>query len=349
MPANSIYFVSTVLHLYIASTLALKRTNEDAHLIIIDQPENSGFPVMKAYLNWQSSPFTTHRQYFGRYKKIRAKLKSRKNTFEKLDSMIEELKPRNIFVGNDRRIEFQYSMSQCEKKGIDCIGHYMDEGIFTYTGREASSSISDKYIDSYIKKLTYGFWWKNPITIGGSEWIKEVHVAFPELIHPLLLNKKIHCLDSQQFQTVPIKELSAEILKQYQVNKQSLSNLDVLITLPHESIFQKQSNYSERIITLVQQLQQRGLSVSAKYHPRNSTPDKLNLSKAGVNIQPAQAVIEALLTLLPPGSSIVGDMSSTMLITRWLRNDINVYYLNTSNTSLTHILHSTGVRSISDM
>lgn len=347
MPINSIYFVSTILHLYVASTIALQRKDENAHLVIIDQPENSGFPVMEAYNNWESSPFKTTYQYFGRYKKLADKLKSRRKTFKKLQQLIQELHPKHIFIGNDRRIEFQYAMAQCQQQGLSCTGHYMDEGVFTYTGRKASSSIADKYIDNAIKKLTYGAWWKNPATIGGSEWINEIHVAFPELVHPILQTKVINHLDSNQFKSNELIELSKCILQQCQISSESLKGLDVLLTLPHESIFEKNTGYEHQIKELVSELQNKELHIAAKYHPRNSGDDLLNLKQSGVHIIPSAAVLEALLTVLPERAAVIGDMSSTMLITRWLREDMPVYYIKGSDKNLTNILNKVGAKNIS--
>ncbi|WP_419812058.1 polysialyltransferase family glycosyltransferase [Bacterioplanoides sp.] len=349
MSANSIYFVSTVLHLYVASTIALQRKDENAHLVIIDQPESSGFPVMEAYNNWQSSPFITTRQYFGRYKKHAEKLKARRETFQKLQRLIQELQPGHMFVGNDRRIEFQYSMAQCQKQGINCIGHYMDEGVFTYTGRKASSQLSDKYIDNAIKKLTYGLWWKNPPTIGGSEWISEVHVAFPELIHPLLQSKVVNHLNSEQFQSRELIELSTRILQQCKLDSESVKELNVVLTLPHESIFAANAEYEHQIKDLITELQSKHLRIAAKYHPRNSGEDLLNLRESGVQIIPSAAVLEALLTVLPERTAIIGDMSSTMLITRWLREDMPVYYLSDDNQQLIQILHAIDVRPLNNI
>lgn len=348
MPINSIYFASTILHLYVASTIALQRKDEHAHLVIIDQPEGSGFPVMEAYNHWKSSPFKTTRQYYGRYKKLAEKLKSRRETFQKLQQLIQELQPTHLFIGNDRRIEFQYSMAQCQKHGISCTGHYMDEGVFTYTGRKASSSISDKYLDNAIKKLTYGNWWRNPPTIGGSEWISEVHVAFPELIHPLLRTKVINHLDSNQFKSDELTELSERILQQCQISSESVRDLDVLLTLPHESIFEHNTDYENRIQELISGLQDKGVRIAAKYHPRNSKEDLLNLGESNVKVIPSAAVLEALLTVLPERTAIIGDMSSTMLITRWLREDMPVYYLNDDDQRLTQILQSIGARPLND-
>lgn len=348
MPTNSIYFASTILHLYVASTIALQRQDENAHLVIIDQPEGSGFPVMKAYNHWKCSPFKTTRQYYGRYKKLADKLKSRRETFQKLQQLIQELQPKHLFIGNDRRIEFQYSMAQCQKYGINCTGHYMDEGVFTYTGRKASSSISDKYLDNAIKKLTYGRWWKNPPTIGGSEWISEVHVAFPELIHPLLQRKVINHLDSNQFSSAELAELSERILQQCKIRSESVKDLNVLLTLPHESIFEADTEYEHQIKKLIAELQNKQLNVAAKYHPRNSGEDLLNLRESGVQLIPSAAVLEALLTVLPKNTMLIGDMSSTMLITRWLREDMPVYYVSGNERQLTRILHSVGARPLSN-
>jgi hypothetical protein len=173
---------STILHLYVSSVLAAER-GEEAHLVFIDQPADKDFPLYPLVKEWTESPFASARLYPGRFKGILNKLKQRKQLFSQLQQTITELRPANIFVGNDRRIEFQWSMHVAESIGCQPVGHYMDEGTYTYLGRKASSAFSDAVLDNWLKKLSYGFWWKNPPTIGGSDWISDVHAAFPDHVY----------------------------------------------------------------------------------------------------------------------------------------------------------------------
>ena len=321
---TSIYFASTILHLYAAASIAAGRKNEIAHLVFIDQPEDKEYPLLPIVNQWSSSPFETVRLLPGRFKGLVNKLQKRKVLFKNLDLLVTELRPENIFVGNDRRIEFQFSMHITEKLGLYTKGHYMDEGTFTYVGRKASSSFSDAIIDNWLKKLSYGLWWKNPLTVGESAWISDIHVAFPTLIDERLRQKNIIQLDHAKFISPEVLQLSESIIDHYNVAASRLSSLDALFTLPHESLFTDNPEYRATIVKQINAMKEKGLTVAAKYHPRNSEPDILHLAKAGIDLLPAGVSFEAILPLLPNSTHIIGDLSSTLLIARWLRPELPV-------------------------
>lgn len=324
MNSHSIYFASTILHLYAAASIASGRKNETAHLIFIDQPEDKDYPLYPIVKHWPSSPFQSVKLLPGRFKGLVNKLKKRKQLFKQLEEIMAETRPNNLFVGNDRRIEFQYAMHTCQKLKLATKGHYMDEGTFTYVGRKASSSFSDTVIDNGLKKISYGLWWKNPQTVGESAWVNDIHVAFPELIDERLKKKAIFQLDHKQFISPEMLQLSKSILDFYQVDPNRFSSLDALFTLPHESLFIQNPEYRNTLLQQVDEMKAQGLRVAAKYHPRNSTPDVLNLADAGVDLIPAGVSFEAILPLLPSTTHIVGDLSSTLLISRWLRPELKV-------------------------
>lgn len=324
MSSHSIYFASTILHLYAAASIAAGRKDEIAHLIFIDQPEDKDYPLYPIVENWPTSPFQSVRLLPGRFKGLANKLKKRKQLFKQLEEIINELKPINLFVGNDRRIEFQFSMHITETLGLNTKGHYMDEGTFTYVGRKASSSFSDAIIDNWLKKLSYGLWWKNPQTVGESAWISDIHVAFPHLIDPRLKKKVIQQLDHKQFIGPEILQLSKSILDFYQVEPEGFASLDALFTLPHESLFTQNPEYRSTLLQQINEMKSQGFNVAAKYHPRNSDPDVLKLAEAGVELIPAGVSFEAILPLLPSSTHIIGDLSSTLLISRWLRPELKV-------------------------
>lgn len=321
---NSVYFASTTLHLYTASVIAAGRSDEDAHLVFIDQPEGKPFPLYDIVSQWQESPFRSVRMFHGRFPGLLNKVRKRRHLFTDLKCELESLRPKHIFVGNDRRIEFQFAMKTAEELGCMPEGHYMDEGIFTYLGRKASSSLSDMLIDNWAKKISYGMWWKNPPTIGGSDWIACVHTAFPQLIHPLLKGKKVVQLDADRFTDQAMLSLSSAIMAAASFDEKSLQSLDMLFTLPHESLFDHDPSYKDLILDVIRQQNQQGKRVAVKYHPRNSGPDILNLKESGVHLLPAQISFEALLPLLPDQCEVWGDLSSTLLIARWLRPAIQV-------------------------
>ncbi|RTE67151.1 hypothetical protein EH243_02795 [Amphritea opalescens] len=338
----SVYFVSTLLHLFTATAIAGERSDEKAVLVFIDQPEGATPQIVELVQQWALSPFAEQHLFFGRLKGGLSKLKKRRRLFSDLKDLIERLSPGHLFVGNDRRIEFQYAMHIASSQAQTVTGHYMDEGTFTYVGREASSGLGDVVVDNLLKKLFYGFWWKNPVTVGASAWIKEIHVAFPELIDSRLHGKVKHCLSADSFQSDALQQLSQMMLQVNGVTKEQIHGLDVLITLPHESLFEKNTGYRDKVLTLINGLEG---SIAVKYHPRNSGEDALNLQPLGIQLLPSSISYEAILPLLNSDVTVIGDVSSTLLLTRWLRPEIKtVSYRNgTENKKFEQLFHDLGV------
>jgi hypothetical protein len=331
--SNSLYFASTILHLYAAAVIAAERPDQQAHLIFIDQPEGKPFPLYELVQQWPESPFASVQLFYGRFPGLLNKLRKRKQLFRKLHAVMTDLRPAHIFVGNDRRIEFQYSMHVATELGCDSIGHYMDEGTFTYIGRKASSGFADAVLDNLVKKLSYGNWWKNPPTVGGSDWITHVHAAFPEQIHPLLRGKQVHPLTASGFTSPAMLSLSAAMMAHYGFDPAALQQIDVLFTLPHESLFEKDPDYRLRLLKVLEHMIQDRKQIAVKYHPRNSGPDILELGSRGIQLLPASISFEALLPHLPEHCEVWGDVSSTLLIAKWLRPELVANSLQTGTTN----------------
>ena len=330
---NAIYLVSTPLHFLIASSIALRqREGQKAHLIFIDQQDIASHPYLECESRWSDSPFVSRHIFPGRQSRITDKIRTRKAIFRQLARLAKDLAPEEVYVGNDRRIEFQYLMHEVSRlKPV--TGIYMDEGTFTYVGRQDSGSFSDRIIDSALKKLTYGFWWRNPPTVGASSWISKAYVAFPKLVHPLLHDKQLHALASDYFMVAEFRRLAQIIVEYFKIDSEQLANLDVLLTLPHESVMARVPGYAEQMRNLVTTLSARGRKIGVKYHPRNHNPDALELGGySGVWLIPDGAAYEAFLPLLGE-CLVVGDMSTTLLTTRWLRSDLRVVAVKNTESS----------------
>lgn len=311
-----------------ASNLACDSDQEEHHLVFIDQINIEQNIYKDAVEHWRSSPFKTISIFPGRIKGLIKKYRSRRDIFKSLKCLIESIKPDEIRVGNDRRIEFQYSMYIASQVNPNVIGGYLDEGTYTYIGREASSSFGDNYLDNIVKKMSYGWWWDNPATIGGSKWISNAYVAFPDLVHEKLTSKNLVKVNAKSFRSNALNELSTILCDSAGLDSQSLVNLDVLISLPFESIYLKSAGYKSCILDLAKSLYDAGLVVGIKYHPRDSQKDGLGLIESGYVKEVASKVnFESLITKLT-NCVLVGDVSSVLLISRWLRPDLPVCALN---------------------
>jgi len=317
------YLVSTPLHLFLSSAIALQNKDQDNILIFIDQVEvDNNFYAQQIEL-WQNTPFQEVHIFPGRIKGLLEKRRSRKKIFAQLAQLVEKFQPTDIHIGNDRRIEFQYCMHRSQQYG-GAKGHYIDEGTYTYIGREQSQSFQDAVVDNWVKKLVYGLWWKNPITIGGSDWISSIYVAFPKLVHPLLKKKEVVGIDPKWLESQSLNEFSKQLLTAKDMDADTVSAVDVLIALPHESIIAQNETYKSSILNLITQLRKANKNVAVKYHPRDKETDALGLQAAGCQLIPSQVNFEALLLIFPKNRTIIGDFSSVLLNARWLRPDLKV-------------------------
>ncbi|GGK63718.1 hypothetical protein GCM10007941_12340 [Amphritea balenae] len=299
--------------------IASQRRNEKAVVVFVNQPltGNKDFEQLKS---WKNSPFHESYCFAGHFPGSLSKLKQRKIVFKAIKELIECYRPENIFTGNDRRMEFQYAMHVACKLDSSVKGHYMDEGTFTYIGRKPKNAIS-QHLDNLLKKISYGCWWQEPTTIGASSLVDKVYVAYPDLIDKRLKSKDVVGLSSSMFLDEDVVEFSKLLLSTHSLDIKSLKNLDAVLTLPHESLFGDNERYRSHVL---ETLHRYGENSAVKYHPRYSEYDLLRLEDEGVTLLPAEAAFESLLMLLPTKTTIIGDVSSTLLTTRWIRPDLNV-------------------------
>ena len=324
------FMVSTPLNLFTSVGIAaLINSTTDCHLFFIDQVSNEKNIYIDSVSEWEESPFKSVHVLPSRVKGAVKKLKTRREAFGELKELISRLLPTEIYVGNDRRIEFQFAMHYLESLGFPGKGIYMDDGTFTYIGRK-NKGLQDTIVDNAVKKVFYGRWWRQPPTVGASSWIDEAYVAFPEHVHNLIRSKKIHTLQADYFKSKEIKHLSAVLLKHFNLNIPDIESLDVIITLPHSSVIEETVDYANIMEELVAELNRADKKVGVKYHPRQTGSDELGFQRfPQVKLIPSRIAFEVLLPVLKQ-TIIIGDVSSTLLTTKWLRPDLKVLSANTN-------------------
>lgn len=333
----TVSMVSTPLHLFMAANIACSQPNDEHHLIFIDQKKNLAGIYLKAVKNWRLSPFLTVEAFYSSSKNPFKKLKHRRLLFSNLKKIIKSIKPDEIRVGNDRRIEFQYAMHVAHDLNSQVKGAYLDEGTFTYIGRESSKSISDRYIDNFIKKVVYGFWWDNPMTVGASKWIEAIYVAFPDMVFRELESKEKHLVSPEIFSGKAIKQLSELLCLSEKFDADNIANLDVILFLPHESLFK--NNEAKLVwLELIESLSSENYEIGVKYHPRDGLSDALGVrSLDKVTLIPQKINFESLVFLINK-SVLIGDVSSVLLLSRWLRPELNVVSIGDDTAALTDFL-----------
>lgn len=315
--AKHLFLASTPFNVLTAAMVALTLPDGDcAELGLIDQTSATQ-AFREALQQWSQSPFQTH-HLISQKTTGRHKHRQRQQAFRALDSVIRDLNPQWIYTGNDRRIEFQYAMAHSQAKGV-----YLDDGTYSYLGKP-SHWLKDQVIDRLVKKLAYGFWWRQPPAIGASAWIEHSVLAFPDSALPILKEKPVEALP-QNLKHPAFTELAGICLQSETQAVTDIRHLDALLLLPHESIE----------VTSPQQFGQwltdKGTVTGYKHHPRTSTEQRSKsatqqhwgTAQDCVALPPATPM-EIILPLLPEHCRILGTLSTALLTAKWLCPDLDV-------------------------
>ena len=314
------FFISSPLHFCIAANIAIQNPTHKNVAVIISKNVEVG--------NTYASAAKHCPQIFNKIIPLTAsvtggRLISRKGKVKILKQLFSKQLKIRIFTGNDRRIEFQYAMHISTKSGTDVEGIYMDDGAVTYVGHKSMNKIQHRYVDPLFKKLFYGFWWKNAVTTGTSTWIETAYVAFPDAVHPLLRDKRLIALDAEVFKSDQFIALTSHLLDSDKNPRKLLAGVKVVLTLPDEAGFLERQKLFQDVF------QQLGCyfeisEIAVKAHPRSKKLGIMENIFSGVILIDSSLGMEILLPLLDEGCLVVGDVSSTLLTTRWMRPDLPV-------------------------
>jgi len=322
----AIFMVSTPLHLYNALAIALQhREDWQSHLWFIDQKDwlNPYFQVLKG---WKDQPFAGIDYFVTNLPGNGARIRARKEAFDKIDGLVADIRPRELLVGNDRRIEFVYAINHaCRRSGLPVRGSLIDDGVYSYIDQR-SKWFQDTGPERWMKKLVYGSWYERTPSIGGSPFIDRAFVAFPEFVNSYLRRLKVEGIDMELYRSPEIRTYSEMMLESGNIDRQELPGYDLVLTLPHESLFNRFPNFQKNMRILVDSVRNGGKRVGIKYHPRQREDDPLQLVSGDDQLIPRTVAFEILLPLLGK-PLILGDVSTVLLTARWLRPDLPVVAL----------------------
>ena len=322
-----LFLASTPFNIINSASLALNLSEQDtAELWLIDQPQQPSLFV-QAVLAWPSSPFGCIRIVSHKAKTLKQK-RQRKTMLAQLRQYYDAFPAKHIYTGNDRRIEFQALMAHSQPSAH---GHYVDDGTYTYVGR-TTHWLLDGVIDNAFKKLQYGNWWQQPETIGASNWVSDCHVAFPDLVVPALQPKRLHALPKNLTHSA-FMQLAQQAIAATPNLQEQLANVRTLILLPHESVMNAQT-----LSALAKFSSQDDVSV--KHHPRSeSCPAEFSQ----LPIIPSHWPMELLLPLLNEQCRVIGDISTALLTTKWLRPEISVSAIGQEDHALNPLMKNLGI------
>lgn len=317
---------STPLNVLVAVAHATAFSEEQiSQIVLIDQKKMDSNVYYQALKDWQNTPFKRVELTLGQAEGL-AKLMERKLNFAKLAGLATQFQPNVVAVGSDRRVEFQYVMHLCRLNSFNVEGWYLDDGLYSYAGRPYKW-FKDA-INSTLKKMSYGLWWKEPKTVGASSWIDQAWLFQPGHAVAELQAKQCREIDPKWFASDQVKELSKAILSDYQVNDsvlQALQSVVVFLLIPHPNNIKKMKGYESRIFKFLAFLKQQGIPIAVKYHPRTPQADPLKLVKEyNALLLPNGLAFEFILPFLKWQSHVVGDVGTALLTAQWLRPDLQI-------------------------
>ncbi len=202
----------------------------------------------------------------------------------------------------------------------------MDEGAITYVGHKSMGSFAHRYLDPLAKRLFIGRWYQPSLTMGASDWVKTVYAAFPEHVHPLLKHKQLVRISPEPFARPQFKALARDLLSDGEEYAEALHGVKLVVTLPHEASYLGAPQTYEAVSRAL--LDHFAPSrVAIKPHPRITNQHVLKQIFPGTSILEPTTGMEVLLTLLDDDCLVAGDISSTLLTTKWLRPALPVVAL----------------------
>lgn len=317
---SSLYMPSTPLNLLLSVVMAIQK-KETARLIYIDQTLVNHNPFIDVLAQWQQSPFEKVDILSGQAKGL-AKLTERRANFAWLADYCRLFAPQTVWVGSDRRIEFQYVMHLLSTAKHQVKGVYLDDGLYSYRGKPTTAT--KHALSDWLHKLVYGFWWQEPVTVGASEWISDAWLFQPTQAVKALQHKHIKPIQVEWLRHPLVQEFALN-LWQHISQQDALPNIDVLLLLPHPNNIAKMPSYVNSIKMKVQQWRAADKKVAVKYHPRSVGDDFLQLCDGDLIFTLPKALpTEVIYLMLPSHAMISADVGTAVFTARWLRPELTL-------------------------
>lgn len=319
-----LYLPSTPLNILVSAAHAVQFHSEnEAAICLIDQRNIENNVYMKALSHWSESPFQTIIVLPGQASG-KEKLAERKRNFKVLRELVFQFEPEMVATGSDRRIEFQFVMHLLARPGKKVEGIYLDDGLYSYAGKP--SKWYKDWTNNWLKKIIYGRWWEEPITVGASSKVHQAWLFSPEnSVRAITSGKQVFELNGDMFLHPVIKKLTSKVMSEFNENPEDYQQLNTLFFVAHPNNAAKMIGYEKRLKQMIQEQISQGKRVAIKYHPRVAQGDPFSLMKLGVKHQvPSLLASEFILPILPKKCEVIGDVGTAMLTCHWLRPDLSL-------------------------
>ena len=209
-----------------------------------------------------------------------------------------------------------------------CRGIYVEDGISAYDYTYQNTHIRN-LPKEWLRTLRYFPWWRPCTLPGTSGWLGEGYVAFPDLVMDKFKRMGLRELPRSAFLGDDIRQLARLMADAFDVDTQALASAQLLVAVTNSKWGRLLPGYQETMRSLCETLLAAGKRVAVKPHPREQEPDPLGLGKhPNLYRVSSQAMFEILVLLAEnPELVVIGDASTSLVSTRWLRPEVNVIAL----------------------
>lgn len=330
MKQNKILLASTFRHYLLGMTLALKNSNISYHVIFIDQVHTDKRNPLLQFVTNNPQPFKSITSLPAREAGLN-KRHYRLKCFSILKETIRSLQPSEICTGNDRRLEFQYSIQLAKKQNPTTTGSYIEDGTGTYIQQKQHNLgkyLSDRYIDTPLKKIAYGLWFSHPKLLGASHWIDKSYLTFPNIAPKEIQSIPFEQLESSYYESKQAQAVLTRLSRSLGFEQNNEAQTITLLTLPHHSIVEDMYGSMEQFQSVVKNLLGKHKNIYVKYHPRDlNDPFKL---KSHCTILPTAVPAELFFATLNI-AHVIGDISTAMMSAKWIKPTCEVNYIETDS------------------
>jgi len=322
---RTVILASTPLHLFGAITLALSNRENLYNIILIDQKDTTYYLALK---NWKNNPFKNIDITLTDKSSILRKIKSKRKAIKKILKVVEEINPKKLIVGNNRKTEVSAIIEKFKKKEVE----YLDDGIHSYL-LEKSSVLKYTLLDNIIRGLIYGYKIKTPKYIGCSSYIKKAYLFKPNLANSCIREKEIESLNIDILKSDKIKEFIYNLIDKD--IEDILNSIETLLFLPHPKELNR-----DILNILIKKFDNK--KVAIKTHPRDIYTSKLFKN---AKIISKDIPTEALVLILPKDIKIIGFATTALLTAKWLNGNLDITSIefNSRDSRLSQLMKESGI------
>ena len=332
---SRLFLAQTTRHIVLQTGLAAELGGDNELCILEHFSPELAARFESAFNAWGASPFrvvdrvavegASYRHDCSKWERHRHKRRwlkqHRKGMRDRIDHFVAARKPTMVCMGYES-YESQYACYAAKRVNPDCVGAYIEDGTGAYQRSfKRPRSSSGARLRGALRRLRHGRWWDEVELAGTSRWIDTCYLCFPELALPGLRRKQVRRLDPNVFRTPDFRDFAEHVSRAFELDAQRFRSANALIALSRGTLLDFLPNYEQTLRRLIAALRQRGEHVAVKYHPREVHPNYLELQDADdLYVLPPEIPFELLVLLLDDdGATVIGDVSTALMSTRWLR------------------------------